>query len=106
MHKGICEAGIAEIRVLLEDGIKNGAIQSPGVDVAVATRIVAAIVGPGRTDIVLEELGAELHEVLASDSLRKQLGPQRRKRLARQAVQFIRRGVGHEPRVNPNKEPA
>jgi AcrR family transcriptional regulator len=94
LHKAICEAGIAEIRVLLEDGIGGGAIQSPGVNLAVATRIVAAIVGPGLTDIVLEELGAELHEVLASDKLRLKLGPQRRKRLARQAVWFIRRGLG------------
>jgi AcrR family transcriptional regulator len=97
LHKAICEAGIAEIRVLLEDGIKSGAIQSPDMNVAVSTRIVAAIIGPGLTDMVLEELGAELHEVLASDSLRKQLGPHRRKRLARQAVQFIRCGLGTSP---------
>jgi AcrR family transcriptional regulator len=94
LHKAVCEAGIGEIRALLEDGIESGAIQSRGVNLAVATRVVAAIIGPGLTDIVLEELGAELHEVLASDSLRKQLGPQRRKRLARQAVQFIQRGLG------------
>jgi AcrR family transcriptional regulator len=98
LHKAVCEAGIGEIRALLEDGIESGAIQSRGVNLAVATRVVAAIIGPGLTDIVLEELGAELHEVLASDSLRKQLGPQRRKRLARQAVQFIQRGLGANPK--------
>ncbi len=97
LHKAICEAGIAEVRVLLEDGIESGAVQSPGVNLAVATRIVAAIIGPGLSDIVLQELGAELHEVLASDRLLKQLGPQRRKRLARQAVQFIRSGLGSTP---------
>jgi AcrR family transcriptional regulator len=97
LHKAICEAGLAEIRALLEEGMESGAIRSPRANLAVATRVVAAIIGPGLTDIVLEELGAELHEVLASDSLRKELGPKRRKRLARHAVQFIRSGLGSNP---------
>jgi len=97
LHRAICEAGLGEIRVLLEQGIESGAIQSPGANLAVATRIVAAIIGPGLTDIVLEELGAELHEVLASDALRRQLGLKRRQRLAHQAVQFIRSGLSSNP---------
>jgi NAD(P)-dependent dehydrogenase (short-subunit alcohol dehydrogenase family) len=39
-------------------------------------------------------VGAELHEVLASDSLRKRLGGARRRRLAQQAVLLIRGGLG------------
>jgi AcrR family transcriptional regulator len=94
LHKAICEAGIAELRVLLSQGVARGAIRSPDLDLDVATRLVAAIVGPGLTDVVLRELKAELHEVLASDSLRKRLGPTRRRRLAHQAVLLIRSGLG------------
>jgi AcrR family transcriptional regulator len=93
LHKAICEAGNAALRAQLQQGIASGAIQSPGLDLDVATRLVAAIVGPGLTDVVLHELGAELHEVLASDALRKRLGPARRRRLARQAVLLIRSGL-------------
>ena len=94
LHAAICEAGIAELRAELKRGIDSGAIQNKKLDLDVATRLVAAIVGPGLTDVVLHELGAELHEVLASDSLRKKLGPKRRQRLAQQAVQLIRGGLG------------
>jgi AcrR family transcriptional regulator len=93
LHQAICEAGIDELRARLEQGIASGAIQNPDLDLGVATRLVAAIVGPGLTDVVLKELKAELHEVLASDSLRKRLGPARRKRLAHQAVLLIRNGL-------------
>jgi AcrR family transcriptional regulator len=93
LHKLICEAGIDELRALLARGVSGGAIQS-GLDLDVATRLVAAIVGPGLTDVVLRELNAELHEVLASDSLRKRLGLARRRRLAHQAVLLVRGGLG------------
>ena len=96
LHKAICAAGRDELRALLERGIAEGAIPRSGLDIEVATRLVANVVGPGLTELVLEELGAELHEVLASDSLRKRLGPQRRARLAKQAVRFIRGGLGEE----------
>ena len=92
LHKAICEAGLVELRALLEEGAESGALVAPDLDVA--ARLVATIIGPGLTDVVLQELGAELHEVLASDSLRKQLGPRRRRRLAQQAVLFIRSGLG------------
>ncbi|MBN9161038.1 MAG: TetR family transcriptional regulator [Myxococcales bacterium 68-20] len=92
LHKAICEAGIEELRSLLEQGVASGAFEAPDLDVA--TRLVATIIGPGLTDVVLRELGAELHEVLASDSLRKRLGPKRRRVLAHQAVLFIRHGLG------------
>jgi hypothetical protein len=46
------------------------------------------------TDVILQELGAELHEVLASETLRKRLNLTRRRRLARQAVLLIRGGLG------------
>jgi AcrR family transcriptional regulator len=94
LHQAICEAGTAELRALLQQGVESGAITTPDLDLDVATRLVAAVIGPGLTDVVLQELGAELHEVLASDSLRKQLGPKRRRRLARQAVLFIQSGLG------------
>jgi AcrR family transcriptional regulator len=97
LHKAICDAGIEELRRMLERGIATGAIQSPDLNLDVATRLVAAIVGPGLTDVVLQELGAELHEVLASDSLRKRLGPTRRRRLAQQAVQLIHGGLAARP---------
>ncbi len=92
LHKAICEAGIEELRGLLEQGVASGAFEAPDLDIA--TRLVATIIGPGLTDVVLRELGAELHEVLASDSLRKRLGPKRRRALAHQAVLFIRHGLG------------
>jgi AcrR family transcriptional regulator len=92
LHKAICEAGIVELRAVLEEGAASGALEAP--DLSVATRLVATIIGPGLTDLVLQDLGAELHEVLASDSLRKRLGPKRRRALAQQAVLFIRRGLG------------
>jgi AcrR family transcriptional regulator len=93
LHKAICDAGIDELRAMLERGVALGAIP-PDLDLEVATRLVAAIVGPGLTDVVLQELGAELHEVLASDSLRRRLGPARRRRLAHDAVLLIRGGLG------------
>ena len=93
LHKAICEAGNEALRARLQQGIASGAIETPGLDLDVATRLVAAIVGPGLTDVVLHELGAELHEVLSSDSLRRKLGPARRRRLARQAVLLIRSGL-------------
>ena len=92
LHKAICEAGLVELRAVLEAGAASGALHAPNLDVA--TRLVATIIGPGLTDVVLQELGAELHEVLASDSLRRRLGPKRRRALAQQAVHFIRRGLG------------
>jgi hypothetical protein len=88
----VCEAGTAELEALLERGIALGAIPR-GLDVAVVTRFVSAIIGPGLTEVVLRELGAELHEVLASENLRRRLGPKRRERLARQAIQMIRGGL-------------
>jgi AcrR family transcriptional regulator len=92
LHKAICEAGLLELRALLEEGAASRALVAPDLDVA--TRLVSTIIGPGLTDLVLQELGAELHEVLASDSLRKRLGPKRRRRLAQHAVLFIRSGLG------------
>jgi len=103
LHKGICDAGIDDLRAMLEQGVACGAIASPDLDIEVATRLVAAIVGPGLTDVVLRELGAELHEVLASDSLRKRLGPVRRRRLAHQAVLMIRGGLGVADKKRPGR---
>lgn len=94
LHKAICEAGAAELRALLEQGVASGALCVAGASLDVAARFVAAVIGPGLTDAVLQELGADLHDVLASDALREQLGPRRRRRLARQAVRFIRSGIG------------
>ncbi|WP_437755441.1 TetR/AcrR family transcriptional regulator [Sorangium sp. So ce1389] len=101
LHRAICDAGLAELRALLEQGIASGDIRAAGASLEVATRLVSAVIGPGLTDAVLQELGAELHEVLASDSLRGQLGPKRRRRLARQAVEFIRSGLGPEAASPP-----
>jgi len=95
LHKAICEAGIDELRALLAEGAKAGALSAPDLDVA--ARFVSTVIGPGLTDVILRELDAELHEVLASDALRARLGPARRRALARQAVQFIRGGVGAPP---------
>ena len=92
LHKAICDAGLKELRDVLAEGRASGQLQVRDLDMA--TRLVSTIIGPGLTDLVLQELGAELHEVLASDSLRKKLGPKRRRDLARQAVFFIRHGLG------------
>jgi AcrR family transcriptional regulator len=94
LHRAICEAGIDEYRALLKQGVAMGAIRPSTLNLDVAARLVAAIVGPGLTDVVLQELGAELHEVLASDALRKKLGPARRRRLAHQAALLVRGGLG------------
>ncbi|HEX4446098.1 MAG TPA: TetR/AcrR family transcriptional regulator [Polyangiaceae bacterium] len=94
LHRAICEAGIDEFRALLERGVEARAIRPATLDLDVAARLVAAIIGPGLTDVVLRELGAELHEILASDTLRKKLGPSRRRRLAHQATLLVRGGLG------------
>jgi AcrR family transcriptional regulator len=94
LYKAICEAGIVELRAVLEAGAQSGALKA--FDLDIATRFVAMVIGPGLTDVILQELGAELHEVLASDALRKQLNLKRRRALARQAVLFIRNGLGLE----------
>jgi AcrR family transcriptional regulator len=95
LHKAICEAGLVELRTLLEEGVASGALKSE-LSLDVATRLVSTIIGPGLTDVVLNELGAELHEVLASDALRMKLDQKRRRRLARQTVLFIRGGLGSD----------
>jgi AcrR family transcriptional regulator len=94
LHQAICDSGLAELRAVLEQGMKSGALKG-ALNLDTATRLVATIIGPGLTDVVLAELGAELHEVLASDSLRGRLGPRRRQRLARETVDFIRTGLGN-----------
>jgi AcrR family transcriptional regulator len=93
LHLAICEAGSQELRALLERGARSGAI-SRDVDLDVATRFVGSVIGPGLTEVVLHELGAELHQVLASETLRRKLDARRRRRLARQAVLFVRDGLG------------
>jgi AcrR family transcriptional regulator len=97
LHRAICDAGLVELRALLAEGQRRGAITAD-VDLQVVTHFVSTIIGPGLTEVVLAELGAELHQVLASDSLRRRLGPQRRRRLARDTVSFIRAGVGSHVR--------
>jgi AcrR family transcriptional regulator len=104
LHAAICEAGIAELRAWLERGLASGEIRAPDLDVEVATRLIAAIVGPGLTSVILEELGATLHEILSSDTLRKRLGPARRRRLAQQAVLLIRSGLGAQPTRSPKRK--
>ncbi|MBZ4423232.1 TetR/AcrR family transcriptional regulator [Myxococcus sp. RHSTA-1-4] len=94
LYKAICEAGIAELRAVLAEGAASGALKTSDLDVA--TRFVATLIGPGLTDVILQELGAELHEVLASDNLRKRLNSRRRRALAQQTVLFIRDGLGAE----------
>ncbi|HEX3760971.1 MAG TPA: TetR/AcrR family transcriptional regulator [Kofleriaceae bacterium] len=102
LHLAICEAGIAELRTLLERGIRSGAI-ARGVDLDVAARLVSAVIGPGLTDAVLSELGASLHEVLASVALRGRLDARRRRRLAREAVNLLRNGLGAPPGAGRNR---
>jgi AcrR family transcriptional regulator len=96
LHLAICQAGIVELRALLEAGAKAGVIARE-VDLDIATGLVSTVIGPGLTDLVLRELGAELHQVLASPSLRHELGPKRRRRLAHAAILFIRGGLGTTP---------
>jgi AcrR family transcriptional regulator len=91
LHNAVCEAGLVELRELLEGAVSSGELEP--IDVQLATRFVASVIGPGLTDVVLHELRAELHEVLASDVLRRRLTPKLRARLARQTVSFIRSGL-------------
>jgi AcrR family transcriptional regulator len=102
LHRAICEAGLVELRAVLEQGMKSGAIR-PEVDLTTATRLVSTIIGPGLTEVVLEELGAELHRVLASSALRRRLDSRRRRRLARQTVDFIRTGLGGVSDRSPSR---
>jgi AcrR family transcriptional regulator len=92
LHQAVCASGLAELRSVLERGLADGAL-ARGQNLDVVTHFVSAIIGPGLTAAVLSELDAELHEVLASDDLRRRLGPRRRQRLAREAVQMIRGGL-------------
>jgi AcrR family transcriptional regulator len=92
LHQAICDAGLEEWRTLLAEGVAAGEI-SRDVDLDVATRLVAAVIGPGLTDVILRELEAPLHAILASDSLRGALGARRRRRLANQAVALLRGGL-------------
>jgi AcrR family transcriptional regulator len=96
LHLAICDAGIGELRALLERGARSGAI-ARAVDLDAATRLVSAVIGPGLTDVVLSELGASLHEVLSSAALRRRLDARRRRRLARDAVRLLRIGLGAAP---------
>ncbi|UJR81381.1 TetR/AcrR family transcriptional regulator [Sandaracinus amylolyticus] len=93
LHRAVCQAGEAELERSLERGIRRGAI-SKDVDPKIAVHFVTAITGPGLTNVVLQELGADLHEILASDELRRRLDPRRRRRLAKQALLLIQRGLG------------
>lgn len=97
LHLAICEAGHAELRALLERGREAGAI-ADDVDLDVATRLVSTVIGPGLTDVVLQELGADLHRVLSSASLRRKLDARRRRRLAADAVSFLKQGIGGKPK--------
>ncbi|NMO18570.1 TetR/AcrR family transcriptional regulator [Pyxidicoccus fallax] len=94
LYKAICDAGLAELRAVLAEGAASGDLKTSDLDVA--TRFVSTLIGPGLTDVILQELGAELHEVLASDNLRKRLNSRRRRALAQQTVLFIRDGLGAE----------
>jgi AcrR family transcriptional regulator len=93
LHRTVCEAGLAEWRTLLAEGVATRELAGD-LDLDVATSLVAAVIGPGLTDVILRELGAPLHVILASDDLRSKLGPRRRRRLATQAVALIRGGLG------------
>jgi len=104
LHAAICEAGHEELVRLLGEGIACGALAGE-LKLGVAARFVAAVVGPGLTTVILQELGVELHELLSSDSLKKRLGPARRQRLAEQAVSFIRDGLGAPSPVRVRVEP-
>jgi AcrR family transcriptional regulator len=92
LHQAVCKAGLEEWRTLLAEGVAKGEIASD-LDLDVATCLVAAVIGPGLTDVILRELEAPLHVILASDGLRSELGPRRRRRLAAQAVAIIRGGL-------------
>ena len=100
LHRAICEAGLEELRAVLAQGAKERALRAPDLDVA--TRFVSTLIGPGLTEVVLQELGAELHEVLASDTIRRRLNAKRRRALAQQTVHFIRSGLGvSKPAARP-----
>lgn len=94
LHRAVCEAGLDELRDLLRDGMRAGDLAVPPRGLEMAVRFVATVIGPGLTDVVLQELGGDLHEVLASDALRSRLDATRRRRLARDTVAFLRRGLG------------
>ena len=92
LHAAVCEAGNQELTLLLMDGVVCGALSSE-LSISAAATWVSAVIGPGLTARILSELGAELHELLASDSLKQRLGPKRRQRLAEEAVCFLRHGL-------------
>lgn len=103
LHAALCEAGNDELQALLARGVSSGTLASD-LDVATASAWVAAVIGPGLTAVILRELGATLHELLAADSLKRRLGPTRRQRLADAAIRFLRDGLA-APR-SPSKRKA
>lgn len=96
LHKAVCDAGLAELAAVLEAGVAQGALPKTK-DHELRVRFVSAIIGPGLVDVILHELGAELHEVLAQDALRNRLDARMRARLAKLAVRMIREGLGARP---------
>jgi AcrR family transcriptional regulator len=93
LYLAICEAGDEELRALLRRGVASGAMTRT-VDLDIAAQLVASVIGPGLTEVVLRELGAPLHEVLKSDALRRKLDRRRIRRLAHAATTFLRHGLG------------
>jgi AcrR family transcriptional regulator len=92
LHAALCAAGDDELARVLHQGVACGALPAQ-LDLALATRWVAAVLGPGLTAVILRELDTELHALLATASLKRRLGPARRQRLAREAVRFLQHGL-------------
>ncbi|GAB4569446.1 MAG: hypothetical protein Tsb0020_23590 [Haliangiales bacterium] len=93
LHTAVCEQGFDELKELLKAGIASGDLP-PKTNLAMATSVASAVIGPGLTDIILRELDAEMHEVLANTSLRDRLDRRMRRRLAKQSVAFLKDGLG------------
>jgi AcrR family transcriptional regulator len=96
LHAALCAAGDRELTDLLQGGIRSGALAA-GWDARHAQVFVAAVLGPGLTQLILHELGSELHELLGDKSLKRRLGPRRRQALAELAVRFVREGLQAAP---------
>lgn len=93
LHRAVCEESYRDLRAFIAEGVKAGALPR-ATDLTLATSVVTAVIGPGLTDIILRELGAELHQVLSDDELRNRIDTRMRKKLARKAVATLRDGLG------------
>lgn len=93
LYRAVCDQGHQALRDFLREGVSAGELPRR-TDLDLAASVVTSVTGPGLTDVILRTLQADMHEILANDALRARIDTRMRRRLARQAVAFLRNGLG------------